>query len=484
MKETKRRRSRVKASIAAALFVLAAVLIARTLGPGRTSPRVSALAGLEIDREKAAARLAEYIRIDTSTPPGIPRDGTPAYLTLLIDRYATPLGLEHQIVDGRSLLLRWRAPPSGERPLVLLSHADVVPVADEERPLWHHAPFAGEIADGFVWGRGALDNKGSTICALEAIAALKRAQIAPRRDILLLVVPDEEIGGNEGAALFVRDHLALLEQPIALIDEGSFVIPDQIPGKNLVAVAVAEKQYVTIRVTVDGEAGHSSMPTPANAPAALTRALARLMAFELPTQRPLPVERLFDRISDHSSFGQRLLLRNRWLFGPLIERMLSRGAAGNAMLRSTHALTVLRAGIKDNVVPAHAEALVNFRLLPGDSRDQVLAEVRRVMDEPAVKIEVINAEEDTPITASDGPLWDGLEAVLATAIPDAVVAPIVSPGTMDARRFARAGIPAYRLVPFTADAGERQRVHGVDERVSLDNLEQAIRVYAHLMRYL
>jgi carboxypeptidase PM20D1 len=480
----RRRRSRVLALVAAALLALCSVVLLRTLRTGWTSPRVPALEGLTIARDKAAASLAEYIRIDTSTPPGIPAVGTPAYIPLLIDRYATPLGLSHQIVDGRGLLLRWRAPRSFGPPLVLLSHADVVPVAEEERPLWTHAPFAGDIEGGFVWGRGALDNKASTICELEAIAALQRANLVPRRDILLLVVPDEEIGGSEGAVRFVREHLALLEQPIALIDEGSFVIPDQIPGVNLVAVAVAEKQYVTIRMTVDSEAGHSSMPTRKNAPAVLNRALARLMDFELPIERLPPVERLLDRMSDRSGFGQRLLLRNRWLFGPVIERVLSSGAAGNAMLRSTHALTVLRAGIKDNVVPAHAEALVNFRLLPGNSREQVLAEIRRVIAEPAVAITVIEAEVDTPITPFDGPLWDSIEAVLATAIPEALVAPVVSPGTTDARHFARVGIPTYRLLPFTTDAGERQRVHGIDERISLDNIEQAIRVYAHLIRTL
>src|SRR5262249_52798560 len=139
------------ASIGLVVIVLAAVLIGRTLGGGRSVTPVPPLAGLVIDRDAAAAHLAEYIRIDTSTPPGIPQGGASPYLKLLIDRYATPLGLEHQIIDDRILLLRWRAPRSGERPLVLLSHVDVVPVADEERPRWRHAPFAGEIAEGFVW---------------------------------------------------------------------------------------------------------------------------------------------------------------------------------------------------------------------------------------------------------------------------------------------------------------------------------------------
>ena len=478
MKQTTRR-ALLGASALVVLLVL--VLVGRALRGGYTSPKAPLVEGLSVDAEKAAANLGEYIRLDTSVPPGIPKGATPPHITLLVEKYAKPLGLEVRVLAERILLLRWRADKPEGPPLVLLSHADVVPVAAEEKEKWSHPPFSGELVDGFVWGRGALDNKASTICELEAIASLKKAGIGPKRDILLLVTPDEEISGHEGAELFVKEHLDLLEKPIALIDEGAAVIPDQIPGKNLAAIAVGEKQYFTLKLEVDAEAGHSSMPKPSAAPTTLARALGRLVAWQAPTKRLPPIETMLDRMSDHVSFGQKILLRNRWLFGPLVEKVLSKGAAANAMLRSTHALTVQHSGVKDNVVPAHAEAFVNFRLLPGDSRDVIVAEVARVMDEPAVKWTVLEAETDTPLAPTEGPVWQGIEAVLAATIPDAVVAPIVSPGTMDARHFARVGIATYRMLPFTLDTAERQAIHGINERISKDNLAQGIRVYAHLI---
>lgn len=478
MKQTTRR---VLLGSSAFLLLFVAVLVARALGGGYTSPTTPVIEGLSVNADQAAESLAEYVRIDTSVPPGIPKGGTPPHVTLLVEKYAKPLGLEYRVLADRILFMRLRADKPEGPPLVLLSHADVVPVAPEEKEKWSHPPFGGQIADGFVWGRGAIDNKASTICELEAIASLKKAGMGPKRDIILLVMPDEEISGHEGAELFVKEHIDLLDKPYALIDEGAAVIPDQIPGHNVAAIAVGEKQYVTLKIEVDAEAGHSSMPKPSAAPTTLARALGRLVSFQLPTKRLPPVERMLDRMSDHVPFGQKILLRNRWVFGPVVERVLSQGATMNAMLRSTFALTVLHMGVKDNVVPAHAEALVNFRLLPGDSRDAVVAEVTRVMAEPNVKVTVLESESDTPIAPTEGPVWSGIEAVLASTIPNAVVAPIISPATTDARFFARAGIPTYRVLPFTLDTAERQGIHGINERLSKENIAQGIRVYAHLM---
>lgn len=472
------------ALLSLALVALVAVLVARAWSsPSRARP-LPALRGLRIDREHAARALAEYVRLDTSAPPGIPRRPRPPHVELLLERYARPLGLAAEVLDERVLVLRWRAPHPAGRPLLLLGHADVVPVADDERPRWRHPPFAGVIAGGHVWGRGTLDDKGSTICALEAVAVLRAAGLAPRRDVLLVVGPDEELGGHEGIGPFVAAHLERLGRPALAIDEGGAIVPDVLPGIELAAVAVGEKRYVTVRLRVDAEAGHASQPTPEVATHVLSRALGRLASTRRGTRRSPVLDAMLERAADRAPLVRRVALRNLWLFGPLVERTISASAAGAASLRDTWAVTVLRAGLKDNVIPRRAEALVNLRLLPGSSRAEVLADLRRVLDEPRVRVEVLSDLRDTPVAPYAGPTWDRLESALGAALPEVLVAPTLTPGTTDGRWLARRGIPTYRFVPFRLDAHERAGIHGVNERVSLENLERAIRTYAHLMRYL
>lgn len=431
----------------------------------------------------AAEALGAYLRIDTSVPPGMPADTTAAYIPFLVERYAKPLGLEHEILWNRTLLLRWRAGPQRGAPLVLLSHADVVPVAENELDQWTHPPFAGVVAGGYVWGRGALDTKGTTIAQLEAIAAMQRAGQKPGRDVFILVNPDEEIGGVAGAGRVVKERLDILEQPFALIDEGSFVISDVVPGHKVAAIAVGEKNYMTVRLKVEAEAGHASMPWPAdNAPAVLTRALARLDALEFPGVLLPPTRMFLERMSERVGFPQSFVLGYPSFFGVAIRSIFAKKPATNAVIRTTHALTMVRAGVKDNVIPRTAEAFVNFRMLPGDSQADVLATVREAIDDDRVAVDVVEFWGETPVSPIEGPVWERLEATVAKALPDAFVAPVISPATTDARYFAQAGIPTYRFAPFTLDGEERKGIHGVNERLSLENLAQAIRVYAEVMQ--
>lgn len=463
---------------------LAVVLMVRAAGSHDPPARQERLS-LTIDTARAAEMLAEYIRMETSTPPPVPRDPRPAYLEMIIDRYADPMGLEHQVFDGRSLLLRWRAGEEGSGPLLLLSHSDVVPVAEDELEGWTHPPFAGVVDDGYVWGRGAIDDKGATIAQLEAIAALQAAGLSPRRDVFMLINPDEEIGGEGGAARVIQRHWDRLEEPYAVLDEGSFVADDFVPDTRLVPVAVGEKHYVTITLTVHGAAGHSSMPRDSDAPRVLSMALGRLAELELEPNVLPATEEFLDRVSDRMSFGTRVALRNRWLLGSVVNDMLAERPASNAMIRDTFALTILDAGVKDNVIPAHAQATINLRLLPGSSVSEVLARMERQIDDPRVQIDVVTDDGDSPVAPIEGEVWTRLETALASAYPaeSTIIAPMITPGTMDARFFAARGVPTYRLVPFVLDANERGRMHGVDERISIDNLEEAARVYAHLMRY-
>lgn len=462
-------------------MALSTVVVVRAF-LGEDPPSGAESLTVEIDRERAAEVLSEYVRWDSSR--GVPRDPRPPHLDLLIERYAEPLGLEHRVFEGRTLLLAWRAEQPEGRPLLLLSHSDVVPVSADELESWTYPPFDGMVRDGYVWGRGTIDDKGAVIAQLEAIAAMQAAGLGPHRDVLLLVSPDEETGGAAVARTIER-HWDRLEEPWAVLDEGSFVAPDFLPDRTLVPVAVAEKRFVTITLAVVSEAGHSSMPRDNAAPRVLSLALGRLAELEHPTTLLPPTEVFLDRISDHVPLVSRIALKNRWLFGPLVSGMLEDRPSSNAMIRDTMALTILEAGIAENVIPARASATVNLRLLPGSELDEVLRRIAQTIDDPRVTIEVIRDEGPSPTAPIEGEVWTRLVRALASAYPGdaAVIAPIITPGTMDARYFARRGVPTYRLSPFVLDANERSRMHGVDERVSIQNLQEAARVYAHLMRY-
>lgn len=462
----------------AALLLVPPLLAATPAVAGDASAPVTA----PVDAAAPAEALAAYLRIDTSIPPGMPTDATAAYIPFLVERYAKPLGLEAEVLWNRTLLLRWRAGAERGRPLVFLGHADVVPVAENERAEWTQPPFAGAVTGGYVWGRGALDMKGATIAQLEAIAALQRAGVRPGRDVFVLVNPDEEVGGQAGAGRVIAERLDVLESPYAVIDEGAYVLSDVVPGAKVAAVAVGEKGYLTVRLRVETEAGHASMPSPDDAPSVLTRALARLDAVEFPGVLLPPTQRFLERMAAHSAFPQSFILRHPGLFAPLITSNFEKKPATNAVIRTTHALTIVRAGVKDNVIPRTAEAYVNFRLLPGDKKDDVLQVVRDVVADERVAVEVVEFWGETPLSPIDGPVWTKLEAAVAAALPDAFVAPVISPGTQDARYFAQAGIPTYRFVPFTLDAAERKSIHGVNERVSVENLAQAVRVYQAIIQ--
>ncbi len=476
------------------LLVLAgsalALLVWRARGPAWAPPPCE-LVPAPVDPQRVAEGLAGYLRIDTSIPPGQGAwptvGGEQAWVGYLRERWLSPLGLEHRLLPGGSLAIF--VPAVDPRPPALfLAHVDVVPVGEGSEARWTHPPFGGVIADGFVWGRGALDNKGCVVMALEALRLMREADAAPSRRLVILVTPDEEENGLEGSGRVVRDHLEELGSPTVLFDEGSFVLPDFYPGLTVGAVALAEKRFVRVSLRVEGEAGHASMPGPDTPSAVLARALQRVVDWEPPAELGPALEETLWRIGGAKGFPLRIVLRNAALFWPLLRGIFERSSGGNAVIRDTVAITVLRAGAKENVLPASAEAILNARLLPGHPPERFLAKLReRIGDDRVQLSHRCWPGEDRP-GRWDTPAFAALEAALGASVgplPDPlVVVPITTPGTTDSRWFSEAGLEAYRFHPLLLDAGERARLHGIDERVSLDNLARGTRFYQLLFRLL
>lgn len=482
---------RLLLGLLALLVLLAAALAVNTFRQGSRQVQVPALAPLAIDGAAAAESLAIAVRAKTVTGLLDPAGLVAAYDALhthLKSRY--PLvhaTLGREVVGGHSLLFTWAGSETKARPIALLAHQDVVPVAPGTDTLWKKPPFAGVVEDGFVWGRGALDNKSNLITQLEAVEMLIKAGFKPQRTVYLVFGHDEEVGGRDGALQIV----ALLKQRGVqldfVLDEGLAVTEGILPGVKapLALIGLAEKGGMSLRLTATAPPGHSSMPptgTGASAIGRLAGALARL------DQQPVPggirgvAGEMFATIAPELPFAQRLPMSNLWLFRPVVEGMLTKGAATNAMMRSTTAMTILSAGNKANVLPGQAEAVVNFRLLPGDTSASVIDHVKRVVADERIEIKAIDTPvEPSRISTAGAPAYQTIERTIREVFPDAMVAPgLVIAGT-DSKHFEPIADQVYRFMPVRFTAEDLPRVHGTDERIAVTQLADMVRFYHRLL---
>lgn len=395
--------------------------------------------------------------------------------------------LEREVVGGASLLFRWKG--RDDCPAVLLAaHQDVVPVEPGTEASWTHPPFAGAIADGAVWGRGAVDDKSSLMAILEAVEFLLAQGIQPDCDVWLAFGHDEEVSGLAGA---VSMAALLRERGVALdyvLDEGGAITRGAIPGttKPLATIGVAEKGYVSLRLTARDGGGHSSMPPRRTAIGRLARAVALLEAHR-PAADFSPVQReLLRRIAAQVDPAQRIVLSNLWITAPLVERLLSAQPASDATLRTTTAPTLFHAGIKDNVLAQKAEAVVNFRVRVGDSIDGVIAHVRDTIDDAEIGIEVDDGfrSEPSAISSWEDPAFIRIETALRSVSPEAdlVVAPYVTSGGTDARHYAALTPRLYRFLPVLMTPELLASFHGNNERIPIAEYERMVRFYVRLLQ--
>ena len=408
-------------------------------------------AGLE---KEAVATLLKYVRIDTSVPPGDVRKAADL-LESILKTEAIPV-TRYEAGDGRSIILARLAKsrPGTAKPILLMHHMDVVP-ADASR--WSRPPFGAERVDGRIWGRGSLDMKGPGVAQLYAFIALKRLAIPLDRDILLMASPDEEIGGEKGAKWMRTQHFADLD-PEYILDEGGFGSRDLFtPGKLVFGISVAEKKLLWLKVTAQGVAGHGSQPHDQNPNDRLTRALTRLLSEPLPS----------------SDFSVLTTLKSR--VGPLAENKFN-----NAVAHSTISITSLRSGVGDppkaNVIPSIAEATIDCRVLPGTSKDQWLAEIRRRLGDPAIEITILNEGEDPVVTPTDTPFYAALEASVKKRYPDAIVTPMLVPYGTDANGFRPLGVKSYGFNPMILPAEAMASMHGDAEFLPDDAIGPAMQI--------
>jgi carboxypeptidase PM20D1 len=479
---------RILLAVALVLAGMVAVAAVNTLRLTSRQIEARPAPALALDRDAAAARLAGALKFRTISDAASEQanggefERMQAYLAQAFPRMHATLKRE---MIGHSMLFTWPGSDPAARPVMWLAHQDVVPVAPGTERDWQQAPFDGVVKDGYVWGRGSWDDKGSLVAQMEAVETLLAAGYQPRGTIYFGFGADEEVGGRRGAtaiAALLKSRRVRLDY---ILDEGMLVTQGIMSGitRPVALIGVAEKGYASVNLAVSTAPGHSSMPPRKTAIGMMSAALAELERKQMPGEVDGVAREMFDAIAPEMHGVNRVVLANLWLFAPVLQHQLEQSAGTNAMLRTTTALTVFHAGNKDNVLPGKADAVVNFRLRPGDSVAGVMEHVRQAVDNDAVHA-TLDAGQSEPSRVSPvaSPQYALINRTIREVFTDAVVAPGIVVGATDARHYREVSDHVYRFSPVRAGPDDLARFHGTNERIGVDNYVEAVRFYVQLAR--
>ncbi|HEX5264402.1 MAG TPA: M20 family peptidase [Phenylobacterium sp.] len=481
---------RIALGIVLVFAVLIAVVLVRTFtfkapaSADATSVKVAP--PISVDVPAAAQHLSQAVQIKTVSHQDR-ADDQPAEWQRLHDFLQTTYPAAHaamtrEIVANNTLVYTWKGSDPSLAPVVLMAHQDVVPVTPGTEGDWKHPPFAGEIADGAVWGRGSIDDKGSLITLFEGVEALAKQGFKPRRTVMIVSGEDEEVRGvGARAAAALLKSRGIKAQFV--VDEGLAVIGDNpVTGGRLALIGTAEKGYATLVVTAKAEGGHSSAP-PADGGGvvALSRAVAAIDDHGFPMNFRGPGADMLKTLAPGAGFPVRMAVANAWLFKPALVKQIGASPAGAALLHTTIAPTMLKGSPKENVLPQDATAWINYRIAPGDTSAGVMARAKEAVGALPVTLSwVAKPEEPSPVSSTGSGGWTVLTAV-AGEVTGAPVAPsLVTAGT-DSRYMQGVATDVYRFQPMDFTIRDTGMIHGTNEHLTLKNLEQSVQFYARLI---
>jgi carboxypeptidase PM20D1 len=385
-------------------------------------------------------------------------------------------------VVGGTLVYEWRGSDPVAKPIIVMAHQDVVPVTAGTEQDWKHPPFMGDIAEKAVWGRGAVDDKGSLIALFEAIEGLVKQGFQPKATVWLVSGHDEEFGGTgaKGAADFLASKGV---KAMFTIDEGSAVISDA-PTINgpAILIGVAEKGYATLKVTANATGGHSSMPPTEIGTVNLAKAVVAINDNQFPSALYPPASGMIETFAGIKGGAVKMAVANQWLFGGRVRSQIAESPAGAAMLHTTIAPTMLQGSPKENVLPQSATALINYRIAPWNTSKDVMARAKdSVAALPVVLSWNKEPREPSPISSTQSQGWKMISAVAQAEVPGAPVAPYLVVAGTDSRSMAPVSDDVYRFQPIIFASKETSMIHGTNEHMTLDNLARMIRFYARLI---
>jgi carboxypeptidase PM20D1 len=408
-----------------------------------------------------------------------------AYLRFIDESY--PLvksSLNKEIFNRFSLLYTWKGKDASLKPIILMAHIDVVPPGDSST--WEKKPFSGENDGKFIWGRGTLDDKSEMISILEAVEKLLSEGYAPERTVYLSFGHDEEIGGTRGAKVIANVLKDRGVDAEFVLDEGMAITNGIVPmiKKPVALIGTSEKGYLSVKLSVEMAGGHSSTPEKESALIVLNKAIYDLVHKQMKAVISEPVNDFIRFIGPEMPFYAKAIFANKWIFKSLLINIYKGSRSGNALVRTTTAPTMIQAGIKDNIIPTRAEAVVNFRILPGETSADVLTHIEKVVNDKRVKLAPFVKETSEPVSASpsDAKAFLNILKTMKEVYPETVTAPTMMVGSSDSKHFTAVTKNIYRFAPLNINSEDMSRMHGLNERVKIEDYKRGIGFYYQLIK--
>lgn len=473
----------------AIVAVLAAIVVVRTLTfkpPAAVDiSSVTLAAAPAIDQAAAARHLSEAVQIKTISNQNkadnqwAEWDRLHAWLAATYP--AAHAAMTREILPNKALVYTWTGSDKALKPIVLMAHQDVVPITPGTEKDWKHDPFGGAIAEGAVWGRGSIDDKGSLVAIFEGLEALAKSGFTPKRTVIIVSGQDEEAGGSgaRAAAALLKSRGVQAEW---VLDEGSAAINDHpITGKPAAVIGIAEKGYATLRVTAPASGGHSSAPPKETGVAVLARAITAITEKPFPLELKGPGMQMVETLGADSSFVTRMAIANPWLFGPILKSTFAKTGTGAALLHTTIAPTMLKGSPKENVLPQDATAWINYRIAPGQTPDDVMARAREATR--GLKVELAwdrPPELPSPISSTTSEGWKLLSALASDGGKLPVAPGLVTAGT-DSRYMSPITSDIYRYQALLGSMNTFGMIHGTNEHMTVENLARMTTFYARLV---
>jgi carboxypeptidase PM20D1 len=396
----------------------------------------------------------------------------------VIHRFAS-----REVINDYSLVYKFPGTDDSLKPILYMGHMDVVPVDEDTLDKWSHAPFSGTVADGAIWGRGAIDDKSTVMALMEAMEITLTQGESPIRTLYFAFGHDEEIGGSQGAKKIAEYFQQQGVNFEFVLDEGGLITEDMISivDQPLAIIGIAEKGFMNIRLIAEQPGGHSSMPPENTGPGILSQAIVKLEQNKFPATAKY-TNIMFDAVGSHSTLTMRFVMANQWLTEPLIINQMLKEPKTAAGIRTTTAVTMLKGSSKSNILPTKASAVVNFRILPGETTDTVLEYVKSIINDDRISYEVFMENNPSKVSSTESIGYKLLSQTIREFANDVLVAPYLVMGGTDSKHFYPLTDSVYRFLMIRVNPRTMNLIHGIDENISIENYVMSIQFFHELLR--
>jgi len=475
----------VVGGIVAVLLVFIAIILIRTAAfkPKKEEPRDNSL--VDLDEQKIVTDFQEMIRCKTISYNRKELEDDEEFEKfhrLLVERFPNVnkvCSLEK--INDRAILYKWKG-KSSDKPSVLMSHYDVVSVEESE---WAQPPFCGDVIDGVLWGRGALDTKATLSGVIQACEKLIGEGFVPENDVYMAFAGDEEINGN-GAPAIVEYFRQKGVRPELVVDEGGAVVEKVFPGvtRPCALIGIAEKGMLNLEFSALSGGGHASAPPAHTLVGKLSQVCVDVENKPFKYKMTPAAQKMFDTLGRHSSFLYRMIFANLWLFSPILNLWAKKsGGEINALVRTTCAFTQMEGSKGMNVMPATAKMVANYRIISGETVESVTEQIRKIVDD-RVQVNVISGINPSVVSSTDCEGWDKVSRAVANTWTDAIVSPYLMVACSDSRHYGAITDKVYRFSAMRLSKEERASIHGNDEKIPVETLVKTVEFYVRLIKTL